>query len=354
MDRIAVDVTPTITGRTGIARYVKELATALERLPDAPEVVRFAVGRAVVPVSDPITHIRWPLRVVGPVWQRVHRPRLERFVGAVDSVHASGALLPPSRAPVVAVVHDLTPIDHPDLHPARDVAQLQRYLDGLRDVRAVIAVSETTAAALRRRGVPGDHVHVVPNGRTEFPAPIAPPLEGRPYVLAVGAPVPRKGFHVLVRALVELASDDVVLAIAGPPGSDDDALTALAGELGVRDRIHRATAVSDAELAGWYQHAAVLAAPSVEEGFGLPLIEALAVHVPVVASDLPVFHEVTGSHALLVPSGDVSGFADAIRAAIERGPSVESMVELGAAHVTRYTWDACAAATLAVHRSVSL
>ncbi|MEY2570520.1 MAG: hypothetical protein QOE63_870, partial [Acidimicrobiaceae bacterium] len=191
----------------------------------------------------------------------------------------------------------------------------------------------------------------VPIGTTPLVDPVRPPLHGQPYVLAVGAPVPRKDFATLLEAMA-LVDHDVHVAIVGPPGSEDDALRDLAAARGLTRRLHRVGPVTDAELAGWYASAAVLAAPSVEEGFGLTLVEAMQAGVPVVASDIAVFREVTGGHASLVPVGDAAAFADAIGAALARPPTVEGAIEAGRRHASQYTWEACAEATLAVHRSV--
>jgi glycosyltransferase involved in cell wall biosynthesis len=350
--RIAIDVTPLITGTTGITRYVRELAAALEARPDATTLHRFAVGRALVPAPAATRHFKVPLRVVDRAWRWLGQPAVERLVGPVDTVHASGPVLPPAKAPVVAVVYDLAALDHPELHPARDVAQLQRYVAALPRAAAVLAISETTADALTATGVPADRVHVVPIGRTKLPEQAeAPPLAGRPYVLAVGAPVPRKGFDTLLRAVARLHGD-VAVAIVGPPGSEDAALAALAADLGMSDRVHRAVDVSDAQLAGWYRSAAALAAPSVAEGFGLPLVEAMGEMIPVVASDIAVFREVTGGHALLVPVGETDALTGALAEALDASASVHAATEAGAVHAQRYTWEQCAAGTLAVHRAL--
>jgi len=348
---VAIDVTPAITGRTGIARYVVELSAAWQAIEGAPPLEPFCVGRAAIAPAPGVRHVRTPLRVIDLLWRATGHPTVERLVGPVASVHAAGPVLPPSRPPVVAVVHDLAAIEHPELHPRRDADQLRRYLDALDRAAAVVTVSQTTADHLVARGVDPARVHVTPNGRTSLPPGVAPPLPAGSYVLAVGAPVPRKGFDTLVRAAAMLDGVDVV--VVGPPGVEDDRLARLVDRLGVASRYHRPGAVSDAELAGWYDHAAAVAVPSVDEGFGLPAIEALARSVPAVVTDLPVFHEVTGGHACFVPPRDPEALAAALAGAIARGPEVERAIAAGAAHVQRYTWEACAAATVAVHRAVS-
>jgi glycosyltransferase involved in cell wall biosynthesis len=349
---LAFDVTSTITGATGIARYVRATAEALGHLEGAPEVRPFAVGRGTLPPPAGTAWLRAPLRVVGASWRWGGPPRVERLVGSVASVHASGIVLPRADAPIVAVVHDLAPLDHPHLHHRRTVRLLRRYVADLRRAAAVIAVSETTAARLRPL-VPDGVVHVTPNGCTTLPAPDPPPSLPTPYVLAVGAPVPRKGYEQLVRAIARPELADVSLVIVGPAGDEDPALAALARELGVEARYLRPGEVSEARLAGWYEGAAVVGAPSVDEGFGLPVVEAQRMGVPVVASDIAAHREVGGGAVSLVPTGAVEPWVEALAVAIRRGAPVEQMVAAGRRNAQRYTWEACAAATLAVHRLVA-
>jgi glycosyltransferase involved in cell wall biosynthesis len=144
----------------------------------------------------------------------------------------------------------------------------------------------------------------------------------------------------------------VAVAIVGPTGSEDPALARLVEELALGDRVHRARHVSDGELAGWYAGASVLAAPSVEEGFSFPVVEAQGLGVPVVASDIPVHREVAGPAACFVAVGDVDALTSALEAAVDGGPAIERAIEVGRTNAARFTWAACAAATAAVHREV--
>lgn len=349
---IAFDVTSMITGATGISRYVRATADALEGLPDAPEVRRFAVGRSTLPPPDGTAWCRVPLRVVDLSWRLGGPPRVERLVGPVASVHASGSVLPRAAAPIVAVMYDLAALDHPTLHSRRHIAELERYLNALSRAAAVITISETTADRLRAVAA-HPNVHVVPIGCTAFPAPQPPAVLPTPYVLAVGAPVPRKAYDRLLRALADPALRAVSLVIVGPEGSEDPMLAALAAELGLADRYIRPGEVTEAQLAGWYAGAAALAAPSVDEGFGLPVVEAQSLGVPVVASDIAVHREVSGGAALLVPAGGEGLLVEALAAAVDRDPAIEGTVAAGRRNAARYTWEACAEATLAVHRLVA-
>ena len=351
MDRVAVDITSTITGRTGITRYVEQLVAAIWETTTDVELALFAVGRGTEPVLPGARRARVPLRIVDAGWRALHAPKVERLVGAIGSVHASGPAVPAARAPIVGVVYDLAPLDRPDLHPKRSVVNLRRYLAELRRASAVITISETTATQLVRHGIDEAKVVAIPIGATPLGEPVRPPLAGTCYVLAVGAPVPRKGFSSLVDAVAQL-DDDVALVVVGPHGSDDDELRERAAAHGIAHRFHRVGPVTDAELAGWYRDAGAVAAPSIDEGFGLPLVEAMQQRVPVVASDIGVFREVSGGHATLVPVGDVSALADALTAAVGRPTAIESTLDAARTHASRYTWQACADATLAVHRRV--
>lgn len=348
---VGIDVTSRITGATGIARYLDGLIAALGHHDDVI-LAPFAVGRGTYPIPAGVRHLRAPLRLVARSWRHGGPPTVERLVGSVDTVHASGSVLPTSRQPAIAVVHDLAGLDHPELHPPRDVAQLLAYVAALPRAAAVAAVSQATADALEARGVPHELLHVIPNGTPELPAPHDPGWT-RPYVLAVGAPVPRKGYDDLIRAVARLGKTDLTLVIVGPAGSEDPNLDQLAGTLGLGDRYHRAGRVDDALLAGWYQGAAALVAPSIDEGFGLPVLEAQRSGTPVVASDIAAHREISGAAATLVPARDANALAEAIEGAIARGAAIEEAVARGRHNAARYTWDACAAATAAVHRSVA-
>src|SRR5438067_4326511 len=148
---IALDATPLISGRTGIARYVSELGAALERR--GVDVRRFAIGRGPVAASSDVRRVRIPLRIVERWWGALPEPSLERLVGRADVVHAAGLLAPRTRRPLVVTVHDLAALDHPELHPRRQVRQVRALLKALDREAVVLAVSCTNADGLVARGM---------------------------------------------------------------------------------------------------------------------------------------------------------------------------------------------------------
>jgi glycosyltransferase involved in cell wall biosynthesis len=161
------------------------------------------------------------------------------------------------------------------------------------------------------------------------------------FVLAVGAHRPHKNFPVLVRALAELPGD-VSLVIVGQRDARfrglPAALAALAAELGVGPRVLLVAEVADGLLPAVYRAAALVAFPSVAEGYGLPALEALAAGVPLLVSDIPVLAEVCGEAAVRVPPGDPAAWAAAITAILADPAGARLRVRAGAAIVAQANW----------------
>lgn len=347
--RIAFDVTAQIAGSTGIARYQSQLAAALERA--GVTVDRFAIGRASHPVPTGTRHLRVPGRLVYPAWRWFGQPSLRWIVREADLVHGGAPVVPPARVPVVTTVHDLDALDYPELHPDRSSRDLRSLVATLGRATMVIAVSNHVAGSLRSRGLVAKQVAVVPNGVTRLPDPVTPPLR-EPYVLAVGELMPRKGFDILLSAFARSARavrDGYRLVIVGPRGIAAPRLDDLCGRLGLTSRVLFTGPVGDAELAGYYTAAAAVCVPSRAEGFGLPLLEAMAAGCPAVASDLPVLREVSGGHALFVPVGDEPAWALALERILSDEVLARELRSKGKDWANRFTWDRAAAETVAVY-----
>ncbi len=238
----------------------------------------------------------------------------------------------------------------------------------------VLAVSQTWRQILETDY--GVTAEVVPNGvdvaRFSSPDPTrAAQLRagvgavGRPLILAVGGIEPRKGSDTLVRALAEITiRRDVapVLAVIGGHSFQDhrpyrERVLGLLPDLGLRldDDVVLVGTVPDVDLPQWYAAADVLAFPSVKEGFGLAVLEAMSAGIPVVTSDLPVFREylVDGRDALLVEPGDVSGLATALLSALEDAGRRAALVTAGYAVAARFTWQESARQHLRIYAEVA-
>ena len=349
--RVGFDVTALFVGDTGVARYVRELGRALERR--GVQLVRYAVGRgdaAVLPVGTQ----RWrlPLRMVQHSRMVSARLPAERLAPGCEILHVPDLAPPPTTTgvPLVLTVHDLVALEHPEMHPPRARHAQQLQLDAARErADLVLCVSQATADALERNGVPRERIVVAPNGVSALPAPDRSVVPTQPFFLAVGSITPRKDLATLVAAFANASlAQDTVLVLAGPDGWDSDRVVHAIVSAGAEDRVVRTGRVTDAELAALYRECVAVCVPSVAEGFGLPVIEAAAAGAPVVASDLAVFRELdTG--ARLVPAGDVAAWSATLqRVGGDRG--LREGAEARASDIAAtFSWDRAAAITMAAY-----
>jgi glycosyltransferase involved in cell wall biosynthesis len=278
------------------------------------------------------------------LWCRGGWPAVETLAGDLDVFHFSDWMYPAQRSGVRATtVHDLVPVHFPDLvHARTHRMHTDKLANAVRTCDVIFTNSRFTADDLHERlGFPPERTVVAyPGIDPRFTAEGAGENLGAPYVLAVATLEPRKNLPALARAFQHVRRDrpDLVLAVAGaePPGGAGD--PAVAGE-GVR----RLGFVSDEKLARLYRGAAVVAYPSLYEGFGMPIVEAMASRTPVVASDHPSLDEASGDVALRSDASDPEAFAAAIEAALTAD---EARLEAGVGHANRFSWRACGEAVL--------
>lgn len=346
---VAFDMTAQISGTTGVARYVAELGAALEA--EGVGLRRWAVGRALRSPAPGTRWIRTPARLLAPCWRVARTPPLEWFLGSVGVVHATGALAPATRRPLVVTIHDVAAIRFPDLHPQRHVRQQRALVRALDRAAVVIAVSQSTADDLAALGVRSERLVVAPLGLTPLPLAsesLAIELPRR-YLLCVGETAPRKRLELPVRALARLHESDLGLVLVGPPAGDEARLRGLISELGLSERVVRAKHVDDQVLARLYQDAAALCFPSVAEGFGLPVLEALSVGLPVLSSDIPTSREVAGDAAIYLPA-DPTVWAEAFEAITSDKEQRRELGALGRRRAAAFTWQRTAGATIDAYR----
>jgi glycosyltransferase involved in cell wall biosynthesis len=294
----------------GTGRYTAELLRALKDTAPAG----WTVTTAATAGADRV--IRVPRRVLVALWERGLPPKLG------PHVHAPTPLAPLPGA--VVTVHDVVPWTHPETLTPRGVAWHRRVIaKAARQARALVVPTQAVADQLRthlRVEVP---VHVVPNGVTKLVGEKPADLPDR-YVLAVGTIEPRKGFGLLVRATERLR---VPLVVIGPQGWGGVDLRA--------PHVTLLGKVSDERLASVLAGATVLAAPSLAEGFGLPVLEAMAAGVPVVHSDDPALVEVAGGAGTVVRRGDLESLTEGLRAVLT---DPRHTVEAGVTRASEFTW----------------
>jgi glycosyltransferase involved in cell wall biosynthesis len=292
----------------------------------------------------------------------------------------------------VVTVHDLIFLHYPgDYNPVWRAITLALLPMVLRRARAIVTDSQTTRIDLMRFYrvpphkitviYPGiDHLHAPSRPESRFGAAPAGQAEQEreqgmqaalrygigyayapypypyTYILALGPLVRRKNIGVVVRAFGYIAAQlpDVHLVITGrtPAGMKHEMLAAELGRLprAARSRVHLMGYVSRGELAQLLSRAAVLAYPSRFEGFGLPPLEAMAVGVPVVASDTPAVVESTGGAALIVSATSPQQWAEALTAVLTNRDQAQALVEAGRRRSARFTWDRCVRDTIALYK----
>jgi glycosyltransferase involved in cell wall biosynthesis len=304
---------------------------------------------------------RLPARLVRGLWARgLAHPAVERWTGPVDLVHALNYVAPPTKVPVVVMVHDLTFVRFPELC-TRDTLQ---YGDLVRRAVARGAVihtpSEFVAAEVRAElSVPEDRVVAIHSGLAAVGGGDAAAgsrlAGGKRYVLALGTIEPRKNLPALVRAFtpVAAADPDVRLVVAGPDGWDRDRFTTAVERSPHRDRIVRLGYVSAPARRDLLAGATVFAYPSRYEGFGFPPLEAMAAGIPVVAARAGALPEVLGEAARFVDPDRDDELAAAIAALLDDATAREDLVSRGRERAARYSWTTTAAAVAALYRSLS-
>jgi glycosyltransferase involved in cell wall biosynthesis len=348
--RVALDVTPALAGVTGVARYTLALTQALPS--QQVDVRPFAIGRGRGSIPLGTRRVRLPLRLVQMGWRLGLPPWAEHLAAAPDLVHSCDLVPPPTRRPLVATVHDLAALERPDLHPARAVVQARARLEALGRVAAVFPNSQATASALARHGIGGERVIVVPLAAGPRPTSSASKPSALPYLLAVGEVAARKDYPTLLRAFATGAAGQHRLVIVGPTGFRGEEVYDLAARLDLGDRVRFTGHVSDGTLASLYAGATALCFPSLAEGFGMPLVEAMQAELPIVASDIDATREVAADAALLFPAGDAAALAEALQRITTEADLRDRLTTVGRSRASLFTWERTVAATVAGYQKV--
>ena len=380
--RIGIDYTAAARQRAGIGRYTRELVTALLALVGQDAILPYkyvlfaATGglprahwqreanrlRAIR--HSPLAIRQFPLsdEWLARLWHRARLPiPVETITGPLDVFYSPDFVLPPTRrrTRTLLTVHDLSFLHYPEAF----VPKLRRYLErvvprSIARADLVLADSAATQADIvSLLGVSPDKVQVLYSGVHPRFRPQPEPgeaehirarygLDKRPYILSLGTVQPRKNYVRLIRAFTQLTTQPThQLLIAGGRGWLYEDILAEAEKHG--DRVRILGFVDEADLPALYRHAALFAFPSLYEGFGLPVLEAMACGVPVVCSDASSLPEVAGDAALLVHPLDTGALAQALARVLEDTDLRREMIAKGLAQATRFTWEQAARQLLA-------
>ncbi len=335
--RVGIDVTPLLGPPTGIPAVTRGMVGALAERTDI-ELSGWMLTRRGsppdLPDGMPCVSSGIPARLVHLLWPHITVPTARKIAGPTDVVHGTNYVVPPAASSVLTL-QDLSPILRPDWtgpEIARTAAITRRAVKlgcvvHVPCERIREEVCEHLDADPDRVVVIHNAVDSVAGGDPELGHLLA---GSERFVLALGTTGVRKSLSTLVDAMKALPSD-VSLVVAGPVGDAEGDLAAAVADGGLTDRFTRLTTVDDADRSNLLASAAVLAFPSLYEGYGLPPLEALSAGLSVVATDVGALRELVGDEMELVPPGHPDMFAEALRAAVDhqRRPSAALRARLG-------------------------
>jgi glycosyltransferase involved in cell wall biosynthesis len=357
--RVLVDYRPALRARTGVGEYVHELVRALNS-PGGPApagaITLFTASwqdrlpaDVKAELAAPAIDLRIPVRALTWAWNRLRLPRVEWLTGPFDIVHAATPVaIPTARGRSVLTIHDL----HFLRHPERMAAEMRRdfprlvHADARRAAAIIVSSQYSAADVMRTLAVPRERIHLCPPG--------SPPWAGAvlarrgtlaaEHILFFGTLDPRKNLGVLIEAYDQLRSrrpGAPPLVVAGAMTPAGEQWQARTRALHLDSSVQWRGYVDESTRRDLFARAHMLVLPSIDEGFGLPVLEAMACGVPVVVSSGGSLPEVAGDAAQPVPPEDVAGFRDAMDALLH--PDVAAVAaRRGLVRAESFRWDVCA------------
>lgn len=361
----------------GLSRYARELWQALGDAPGAHTIIPVAAwssldaaqreqlqrdsGLRLLPLGRRLTPLCWTF---------AGAPRLERLVPTeIDLVHAASMGYPiATDKPLVVTVHDLGPLSHPEFfRNTRPWVYRRSLAQVVRQAKKIICVSRSSADELLSFGGRTLHsrIEVIPEGvsprffedsnsdATKDLSCLNAMPQGTPYLLSTGKISPRKNIRGVVLAFAELARHAPHhLVLVGGDGWEVTPVRKLVHEHGLGQRVHFTGYVPDQTLRDLYAGASAYVHPSLYEGFGLTVLEAMAAGCPVITSNCTSLPEVAGDAALLVDPLDPQALAAALKDVCEDASLAAELRLRGRARAGSFSWRACAAQTLSVYRAI--
>ena len=370
--RIGVDVRPFLSRETGVGTYLRNLLFELARIDDRNEYCLFSSSwkerfppEKVPPFARArLRDLRIPVRAVNFLWYRLSWPPFERFFGGpLDLTHSPTPVPLPGRSKKIVTVYDLFFLED----PAKSVREARRVFarnaaGSLKAADGILAISDfTRRAILERFPMPEAKIAVAPLGlgpRFQEDVPAASLEETRrrlrlpaDFILFVGAVEKRKNLVNLLEALARLrkSGDGIDLVLAGKEGEASAEVAAAAVRLGLGSAVRTLGYLSDPEIRDLYRLARLLIFPSLCEGFGLPLLEAMASGLPAAVSRTGALPEVGGDAAAYFEPEDPEDIARVVRDLLGDGAKRRELAERGRRRASGFRWAETARRTLAFY-----
>lgn len=382
MVKVVVEATPILPKPSGVGLYVLNLIDALYQLQTTellevgisyqPSLKNWLRGNLTLPdilsQYENTTVLPIPVRLLNLLAKLPGKPGLgllEQRLGKPDIYHGTNyAVFPCRRSLRVMNIYDLTFLRYPNYVTAVVRTYAQRVKQCLAWTDLVITISESSKRDIVNfLGVPPERVWVTPLASRYAPDTLGgtmplrrpPGLGERPYILFVSTLEPRKNVVRLIEAfnqLKERAAIDHELVLVGQKGWQFEPILAAMATSPWRHHIRHLDYLDDGEVAYCYAHADVLAYPSLYEGFGLPVLEAMTLGCPVVTANTSSLPEVAGDAALLVDPLSVDDLAAALARVIQDQTLRQSLVEQGHLQAEQFSWRRTAQATLAAYQTL--
>jgi glycosyltransferase involved in cell wall biosynthesis len=374
--RIGVDVRPFLSRETGVGTYLKNLLFQLARIDGANEYClfssswkeRFPVEKVPPFAKSRFRDLRIPVRAVNFLWYRLGRPSLDSFFGTkLDLTHSPTPLALPTGGKKIVTVYDPFFLDHPRKadKQARDVFS-KKAGESLENADGILTISEfTRRAVLERFSLDEARIKVTPLGLNplffeDVPAEVLETTRRKHalperFLLFVGAVEFRKNLVTLVEALAKVheAGEKVALVVAGRKGEDSANLNEVVARLRLGDWVKRLGYLPDSEVRDLYRLARIFVFPSLCEGFGLPLLEAMACGLAAAVSRAGALPEVGGEAAAYFDPIDPDKIAGVLLGLLRDADKRRELAEKGKRRSVLFRWEATARETLAFYEKVA-